>query len=195
MLLHVAAASGARGKTRPVLYRLEEFPEGNGAIAFVEVAAGGKSARSAVFFDALVEGPLVRPLVASAGAKSGANGSVAAVDAMDEDEDDLYGGGAGAKETKPVEVDETKTVESRFVQPDGAAGGWEWFAEVDAKGDLTVRSLPFLQFDDVLIFSHCRFDSPTPSSRSSPPLRFVSSLPSSPMALPTRIDPSPQQST
>lgn len=147
LLVHIAAASGPRGKTRPVLYRFGESGASGGEPAFFEVpllgAGGGESARSAVFSDSLGEAALVRPLVALAKPVSATNGAEVAV-AMEEDEDDLYGGGAAAKESKPVAAEQTKA-ESRFVQPAEDGAGWEWLVEVDAKGDLSVRScsLPF----------------------------------------------------
>ncbi|GAA5823369.1 hypothetical protein JCM11251_007584 [Rhodosporidiobolus azoricus] len=157
VLLHIANGSGPRGKTKPVLYRFDGAETG-----LVEVALDAKeNARGAVFQDDLGLAPFVRPstapvangsYAAASTAPAVSGGAVAKVaalaDAMDEDDDGLYGGPAAGEASaadtvsKPSELkQEAREEETGIVEPD-VAEGWEWVAEVDSKGDLKIRLLP-----------------------------------------------------
>ncbi|GAA5919136.1 hypothetical protein JCM6882_002398 [Rhodosporidiobolus microsporus] len=191
VLLHVPNASGPRGKTKPVLYRYEGADAG-----LVEVDLGaGESARAAVFQDKASLAPLVRPssapsTAAAVSAVSGSAGSAAAkvaalADAMDEDDDGLYGGSAAAEvqkeeDVKPFELKkEAREEEERVVEPESGSEGWKWVAEVDAQGDLKIRLLPSL----TEIFS-------SPALTLLPPVLEDASFPSSlERSIPSNMDP------
>ncbi|GAA5859437.1 hypothetical protein JCM8547_006821 [Rhodosporidiobolus lusitaniae] len=147
LLIHLPVTQGVRSRTRPVLYR---FSAGAGADESPELvefplagASGVEGSRAAVFADEEGTLALLRPAAsARKAAASGPGSAVPVPDAMEEDEDALYGGGATAE-----------TVEaSAVVQPDAEiddvadiVAGREFFAEVDKAGSLKILLFPDVQ--------------------------------------------------
>lgn len=147
------ATGGARARTTPLIYHLDpstfQLLPLDPVLPATEADDTRLGKRAAVFRDELELIPLARP--AAKKAKKQLNGGgVIALDAMEEDEEDLYGGSVkvdarangvnGTREAAPGgEVEK-----NRIVRPQEMGGEaqdrWEWLAEVDAKGDLKVRS-------------------------------------------------------
>lgn len=136
--------------------------------------------RAAVFRDELELVPLARPAAKKAKRQANGGGDTAA-DAMEEDDEDLYGGSAKEK-TKANGVNGTSEAapggeveKDRIVRPQEVGGDaqdrWEWLAEVDAKGDFKVR------------FRQRRTRAATHADRASP-RRSASCLPASKSSLP-----------
>lgn len=141
LIVHVPVSSaGPRARTTPMVYAFDAgsrqlFPLDLDAFDLAPAAdAAERNAgkRSALFRDSLSSVALARPRTAPLE-------STVKATTMDEDEDALYGGGGGGGDG------ETKAESSAsvpvLVQPqDLGADRWEWIAEVDAKGDLKVRT-------------------------------------------------------
>ncbi|BGP01928.1 mRNA cleavage and polyadenylation factor subunit [Rhodotorula toruloides] len=149
------ATGGARARTTPLIYHLDastlQLLPLDSVLPANEADDTRLGKRAAVFRDQLDLVPLARP--AAKKAKKQVNGGgVIALDAMEEDEEDLYGGSAkvetkangvnGTSEAAPggeVEMDRVVRLQE---MGGGAQDRWEWLAEVDAKGDLKIRLLP-----------------------------------------------------
>ncbi|BGP33959.1 mRNA cleavage and polyadenylation factor subunit [Rhodotorula toruloides] len=157
LVIHAPSTStgGARARTTPLIYHLDpstfQLLPLDSVLPASEADDTRLGKRAAVFRDELDLVTLARP--AAKKAKKQANGGdVIALDAMDEDEEDLYGG-SGKAETKANGVNGTSEAapggeveKDRVVRPQEMGGEaqdrWEWLAEVDAKGDLKIRLLP-----------------------------------------------------
>ncbi|GAA5925405.1 hypothetical protein JCM1841_002835 [Sporobolomyces salmonicolor] len=140
----LAIHTGPKNSEQPRLFVLDESTR---ALREHEHAAK-EGSKIAVWRDQRGELPLARP---PSGASTSTNGSGAAGGAarredhaMDEDNDGLYGASSAA--SKVLKAGEGKpevgSEKERIVKPDGE--GWEWVAEVDQEGTLTIRLLPDL---------------------------------------------------
>ncbi|BGP09960.1 mRNA cleavage and polyadenylation factor subunit [Rhodotorula toruloides] len=149
------ATGGARARTTPLIYHLDpstlQLLPLDSVLPSTEADDTRLGKRAAVFRDELDLVPHARP--AAKKAKKQVNGGgVIALDAMEEDEEDLYGG-SGKVDAKANGVNGTSEAapggeveKDRIVRPQEMGGEaqdrWEWLAEVDAKGDLRIRLLP-----------------------------------------------------
>lgn len=154
LVLHAPSTSsrGARARTAPLIYHLDlptlQLLPLDSVLPPTEMDETRLGKRAAVFRDELKLVPLARPAVKKAKMQANGGGDIAA-DAMEEDEDDLYGGSAreetkangvnGTSEAAPGgEVEKDRIVRRQDMGGD-AQDRWEWLAEVDAKGDFKVR--------------------------------------------------------
>ncbi|BGP26347.1 cleavage and polyadenylation specificity factor subunit 1 [Rhodotorula toruloides] len=148
------ATGGARARTTPFIYHLDpstlQLLPLDSVLSSNETDDTRLGKRAAVFRDDFELVPLARP--APKKVKKQVNGGVVALDAMEEDEEDLYGGSTKT-DTKANEVNGTSEAapggeveRDRIVWPQEMGGEaqdrCEWLAEVDAKGDLKIRLLP-----------------------------------------------------
>ncbi|GAA5916679.1 hypothetical protein JCM5296_000765 [Sporobolomyces johnsonii] len=141
----LAVHTGPKNSEQPRLFVLDESTR---ALRELEGAAK-EGSRIAVWRDQRGELPLARPRARASTSPHDlgtAGGAAGREDhAMDEDDDGLYGASMAAA---PQSVEpgqgkpEVESEEERIVKPDGE--GWEWVAEVDREGTLTIRLLPDL---------------------------------------------------